>query len=109
MNQPRERFARFRLARGIGAFARHVVVVERHQRKTLLAPVIYEQVMGDRVQPRGKARFWCIALARLDHAHPDLLEQLFGDATVPDRAQDEAEKAAPMAGIEGLERPGVSA
>jgi hypothetical protein len=92
----------------VGAVSFDFHVLQVNQRKTLAAPVIDEAVVRDRVEPGGEARLRRIAAACLDHAHPDVLEQLLGHAALLHAAQHEAEKARAVAPVEGLEGAGVA-
>ena len=97
-----------RLARGLGGGLRRrrivrVIALERHYRKTSLAPVVDHAVVRDGVQPGREACLRRVARTRLDDAHPDLLEQLLGDASLLDAAQHEAVQTAFVPRVERFE------
>src|SRR5688500_18562376 len=70
--------------------------------------MVHEAVVCDRVKPRGEARLRRVTVARLDDAHPHVLEELLRHAALLHAAQHEAEKARAMAPVEGLEGAGVA-
>src|SRR5260221_8079226 len=100
---------RLRLGARGGLDQRALLVVERHQREALRAPVVHQAVVRDGVEPRGEFRLRRVAGAGLDGAHPDLLEKLFGLRPLLHRAQHEAEERTLVPGVERLESPGVAA
>src|SRR5205823_11245281 len=71
--------------------------------------VVDHPVVRNGVQPSREPRCGLIRGARLDHPHPDLLVELLGGSAALDAAQDKAEKACTVAGIERLEGPAIPA
>ena len=59
------------------------VIVELHERQPLLAPVVHEQVVSNRVEPGGEAGLRSVATTGFDYPDPGLLEKLLGGGAVP--------------------------
>ena len=75
---------RRRLERRVVGVGAHI---ERDELQAAPPPVIHHAVVRDGVEPGGEARAQHVALARLDHLEPDVVEQLLGLAARLDVAQ----------------------
>src|SRR3546814_344198 len=91
---------------GIGYACGALVGVLRRRRPVLLrTPVVGDAVVGDAVQPAGERGVRRPAGARCDHPLPDVLEQVVGQRTVAQLAQQEPVEAGTVARVELLECP----
>ena len=80
--EARQALARLRVVGRIGRPAFVLVALKGNERQAALSPVVDEIVVRDGVEPCGEFRLRRITRSRLDHAHPDLLEELLAERAV---------------------------